>query len=426
MAEIRQLFYINKQGTLYLMLNNEIYGISALSQSFEVVAKDLKEGCYQMSDSNKMVVWQKENELYRGKELILMNLNTGVQTSIKAGNGEVIAPIGFMEEDLIYGIARESDIVLDNTGNIVFPMYRVVIQNEAEGVLKEYEQENVYVTAGSVADNQITLKRVRKNENGEYEEINDDQIVSAEVTESTVNSIEKVVIDVYEKITRIVLKDEVEKASLKFLTPKEVLFEGGRNVEITDTDTGAGRYYAYGKNGIEGIFMDEGNAVSLASKVSGVVVDDDGTYVWMKGNRSLKNQIMAIKGASVTEDKQSTAVCLDTILEYEGISRNCQYLLDRGENAVKILEDNLEDVAILDLTGCSLEDVLYYVNQDIPVLVLMKDGSSVLLIGFNEKNTVIMNPDAQGDLVYKMGMNDSKEWFEENGNKFITYIRKDD
>ena len=426
MAEIEQLFYINRQGTLYLMLNNEIYGISAGSQSFEVVAKDLKEGCYQMSDSNKMVVWQKENQLYQGKELILMNLNTGVQTSIKAGSGEVISPIGFMEEDLIYGIARESDIVLDNTGNIVFPMYRVVIQNEAEGVLKKYEQENVYVTDGSVADNQITLKRVQKKENGEYEEITDDQIVSAEVAESTVNSIETVAIDVYEKITRIVLKDEVEKSSLKFLTPKEVLFEGGRNIEITDTDTGAGRYYVYGKNGIEGIFMDEGNAVSLAGKVAGVVVDDDGTYVWMKGNRSLKNQIMAIKGSPVTEEKQSTAVCLDTVLEYEGISRNSQYLLDRGENAVKILTDNLEDVTVLDLTGCGLEDVLYYVNQDIPVLVLLKDGSSVLLIGFNEKNTVIMNPDAQGELVYKMGMNDSREWFEENGNKFITYIRKDD
>lgn len=426
MAEIEQLFYINRQGTLYLMLNNEIYGISAGSQSFEVVARDLKEGCYQMSDSNKMVVWQKENQLYQSKELILMNLNTGVQTSIKAGGGEVIAPIGFMEEDLIYGIARESDIVLDNTGNIVFPMYRVVIQNEAEGVLKEYEQENVYVTAGSVADNQITLKRVQKKENGGYEEITDDQIVSAEVAESTVNSIETVAIDIYEKITRIVLKDEVEKSSLKFLTPKEVLFEGGRNIEITDTDTGAGRYYVYGKSGIEGIFMDEGNAVSLASRVAGVVVDDDGTYVWMKGNRSLKNQIMAIKGSPVTEEKQSTAVCLDTMLEYEGISRNSQYLLDRGENAVKILTDNLEDVTVLDLTGCGLEDVLYYVNQDIPVLVLLKDGSSVLLIGFNEKNTVIMNPEAKGDPVYKMGMNDSKEWFEENGNKFITYIRKKD
>lgn len=424
MAEIRQLFYINKQGTLYLMLNNEIYGINAISQSFEVVATDLKEGCYQMSDSNRMVVWQKENQLYQSRELILMNLNTGEQTIIKAGNGEVIAPIGFMEEDLIYGIAKESDIVFDNTGNIIFPMYRVVIQNETEGVLKKYQQENVYVTGGSVADNQITLKRVQKKEDGGYEEIGDDQIVSAEVTENTVNSIETVVIDVYEKITRIVLKDEVEKASLKFLTPKEVLFEGGRNIEISDTDTGAGRYYVYGKNGVEGIFMDEGNAVSLAGRVSGVVVDDDGDYVWMKGNRSLKNQIMAIKGSPVDEEGQSMAVCLETIFGYEGISRNCQYLLDRGENAVKILEDNLEDVTVLDLTGCELEDMLYYVNQDIPVLALMKDGSAVLVIGFNEKNTVIMNPGAQGELVYKMGMNDSREWFEENGNRFITYIRK--
>ena len=69
----------------------------------------------------------------------------------------------------------------------------------------------------------------------------------------------------------------------------------------------------------------------------------------------------------------------------------------------------------------SLDAMLYYVNQDIPVLVTMKDGNAVLLIGFNEKNTVVMNPET--GTVYKVGMNDSKEWFEENGNSFITYIR---
>ena len=45
----------------------------------------------------------------------------------------------------------------------------------------------------------------------------------------------------------------------------------------------------------------------------------------------------------------------------------------------------------------------------------------MLLIGFNEMNTVIMNPET--GTVYKMGMNDSKEWFEKNGNRFITYVR---
>ena len=115
------------------------------------------------------------------------------------------------------------------------------------------------------------------------------------------------------------------------------------------------------------------------------------------------------------------AVCLDTILSYEGISRNTQYLLEQGETAITIMENNLEDCQILDLTDCSLDMVLYYVNQDIPVLVMLEDGEAVLLIGFNEQNTVLMNP-ATGT-VYKMGMNDSMEWFEQNGNRFITYIR---
>lgn len=424
MAEVEQLAYINRRGILYLMLDNEIYGIDAMKRSYEIVAKDLKEGCYQVSDSNKMVVWQKENQLYQGTELILMNLNTGVQNSIKAGNGEVIAPIGFMGDDLIYGIAKKSDIVPDNAGNIIFPMYCVRIQNEIEGVLKEYMQENVYVTEGSVAGNQISLKRVSKNDDGEYDEIDNDQILSAEIVENTQNYIDTVAIDIYEKVTQIALKEEIETAAIKFLTPKEVLFEGGRNIVVSGEDTGTGRYYVYGKNDVEGIFMDEGNAVNLAYKVSGVVVDDAGTCIWMKGNRSLKNQIMAIKGAQVTEEKGALAVCLETMLEYEGISRNTQYLLNRNDSVIQILEDNLEEASILDLSGCSLDSVLYYVNQDIPVLVLLEDGSAVLLIGFNEMNTVVMNPQEE-TTVYKVGMNDSKEWFEQNGNKFITYIKNE-
>ena len=142
----------------------------------------------------------------------------------------------------------------------------------------------------------------------------------------------------------------------------------------------------------------------------------------MRGNRSLKNQIMAIHDDFATAERSSLAVCLDTILTYEGISRNSQYLLNRGETVFTILESSLEDVKVLDLSGCSLDSVLYYVNQDIPVLVMMEDGTAVVLIGFNEMNTVVMNPETG---ITKVGMNDSREWFERNGNKFITYMRPD-
>ena len=96
-------------------------------------------------------------------------------------------------------------------------------------------------------------------------------------------------------------------------------------------------------------------------------------------------------------------------------------MLQNGESVLSILEESLDNARILDLTGCSLDAVLYYVDQDIPVLVMLEDGSAVLLVGFNEKNTVVMNPET--GVVGKVGMNDSAQWFEENGNRFLTYVK---
>ena len=125
----------------------------------------------------------------------------------------------------------------------------------------------------------------------------------------------------------------------------------------------------------------------------------------------------------MSETRSSLAVCLDTILKFEGLSRNTERLLDRGESVFSILESDLQDSTILDLSRCSLDAVLYYVNMDIPVLALLNDGNAILVVGFNELNIVVMDP-VTGTL-YKKGMNDSIEWLSENGNRFITYVRKE-
>lgn len=286
-----------------------------------------------------------------------------------------------------------------------------------------YEQENVYVTAGRISDNQIILSRVEKVEEGVYREIADDQIMNAQAEEKRNNDIEIAAVDVYQKLTQIALKSKMDVETMMQLTPKEVLFEGGRSITLTEPEDGLRRYYVYGKNGVEGIFTNEGNAVGLAYEVAGVVVNEEGTCIWLKGNRSTKNQIMAISGEAETEENSSLAVCLDTMLALEGIVRNSQYMLDKGESVLSILENGLEDYEILDLSGAPLDAVLHYVNQDIPVLAMLQDGSAVLVIGFNEQNTVVMNPEK--GTVYKVGMKDSTEWFEQNGNCFITYVRRE-
>jgi hypothetical protein len=62
------------------------------------------------------------------------------------------------------------------------------------------------------------------------------------------------------------------------------------------------------------------------------------------------------------------------------------------------------------------------VNKDIPVLATLNDGSAMLVIGFNELNVVVMNP--QNGSVYKIGINDATTMFAESGNSFITYIKR--
>ena len=427
MKEVDQLSYINRNGKLYLLWDDQIYAVDVVKHSSEIVVENLTEENFKVSDSNRMVVWQnragtgKDEETAAYEELILMNLISGAQKTIQAGTRERIIPIGFMGEDLIYGIAREDDIQKDYAGNEVIPMYLVRIANESSGVLMEYRQENVYVLSGTVEGNQIILKRLQKTEDGTFTEIADDQIMNAESAQESKNTIEVAAVDKYEKLTQIALKSKIDVSTLLHLTPKEVLFEGGRNISLPEVSVPLDRYYVYGKYGIETVCTNEGRAVKLADGISGTVTAQDGSYIWQKGNRSLRNQIMAIQGESIIEGRDSLAVCLDTILAYEGVVRNSQYMLRRGDSVLDILKESLEDARVLDLTGCTLDAVLYYVNRDIPVLAMMQDGTAVLIVGFNEKNTVVMNPEIGN--VYKVGMNDSTEWFEQNGNHFITYIR---
>ena len=424
-TDIERLSYVNKEGIYYFMLDGSVYAMNLDAKTYQVVIPGLREDGYQVSDSNKMLVWQNGDDLYASSSLTLMNLSTQQQTAIRAGVGEYISVLGFMDEDLIYGLIKQRDIVVNNAGITTFPMYCVRIQSDDGGVLKTYYKENVYVVDSTIEENQITLSRVVWDEESEnYEPTTNDQIMSTEQLKAGSNRISYVITENYEKICEIVVKNEIDRKGLKHLSPKEVLFEGNRVIGINGSSTDESRYYVYGKNGVEGVYVNSGKAVDLAYRMSGVVVDDDGQYIWRRVTRSTRNQIMAITEDEMSETRSSLAVCLDTILKFEGVSRNTERLLGRGESVFSILGSDLQEYTILDLTGCSLDAVLYYVNQDIPVLALLDDGSAVLIVGFNELNIVVMDP-TTGTL-YKKGMNDSTEWLNENGNRFITYVRKGD
>lgn len=441
---LEQLSYVNNTNHLFLILDGILYDIDLVQKSCTQLEDQLSGENCQVSRSNRMVVWQNEGDGMGSTSLALLNLNTGKQTMIEAEAGQYIKPLGFMGEDLIYGVAKKANLAVDGYGGILFPMHLVKIQGESGEILKTYEQKDIFVVDAEITANQINLHRVKRegadvgdeeineatiSSNGidevaytseDYEVIADDQIMNTVAEEKGNNVVEIVTTEEYEKVVQIAAKTTIPEKGLKFLTPKEVAYEGGREIALSE-ESHLDYYYVFGPYGLVEISENESEAVSMANSLFGMVYDQNGNYLYRKGNLRTKNQIMKIEGDKQSEERNSLAVCIDTMLLTEGVTRNSAYLFEQGGTVLSILRENLPEAKVLDLTGCPLEATLYYVNQDIPVLAMLEDGEAVLIVGFNELNTVLMDP-ATGT-VYKKGMNDSKAMFEKAGNRFITYVR---
>ena len=80
-----------------------------------------------------------------------------------------------------------------------------------------------------------------------------------------------------------------QQKNLKFTEPKEVIFEGSRDLAIL-VEKPVERFYVYGKDGIMGTYTYPADAINQAYENVGVVFDEEGSYIWKKSGRSIREK----------------------------------------------------------------------------------------------------------------------------------------
>ncbi len=422
-AYSQKMLYAGTAGNMLFMLEGNVYLVDLGTREQEKIIENLTDDRFCVSNSGSTIAWQDEDR----KSVKIMDLSTMVESEIKAESGDLIRTLGFMGEDLVYGFVHESDVHSDQMGTMVYGMYNICIADGDGNVLENYSPGDGLVTDATIEDNVIRLSRATWNsETGIFDSLLDDQIMSTIKTTVGSNYLEVVATDDYKNILEIICKSSINTKSLRMVTPNMTLYEGSRELAIeSERDIESNPYYyVYAIDGETFVYDNPADAINNAYDMPGVVVNDRNKYVWYRGNLLTSNQIMYITNMAEEWEgmtaENSTAVCLDLILEHKGISVNVQSLLDQGQSAWEILETNLPTATVMDLEGCPMEAMLYYVNQDIPVMATLNDGNSLLIIGFNDLNTVLLEP-TKGE-VYKLGRNDTAELFENNGNNFVTYL----
>ncbi|MGN0314030.1 MAG: hypothetical protein ACI4EG_04460 [Fusicatenibacter sp.] len=389
-----KLSYVSTEKKMYLYLNEALYRIDTLTGEYEILWDNIPEECFVVSESQSSVAWMEAEDNSSSDNVTVMSLESEQKLYLTVSTGQKIRALGFINEDFVYGVAYDSDIVRDISGNETFAMHTLWIEGLDGTVKKEYHQEGYFISDVTISDGLLELQRVVRGENG-FVETTEDHIMNGEQqSQETVTSRMATMDDRKGQQFLLEFASGGKTKSLLSLIPKYVYSAKSTELIISYNESQSENYYVYAKGKLLDIVSSPARAIQMADENVGVVLNSEQSYVWERGNRQ-------------------TAVRLDEQSMPEAF-RNAS--LDES-----VLEASLgESYTLLNLTGCTLDQVLYLVSSGSGVVVKISGTESRLMTGYDQfGNTWLYNPET--DETTAMGPNDSETLFAENGNVFISY-----
>ncbi len=388
----KMVYYNHDQNLLYVLAGGKLYKIDLEKNKQTVLAEDLAEGEYSVSDDGHLMAYQVDGDKNTATEIKVLNLKSGKESTVKARENEAVRPLGFIVNDFVYGHVRAQDAGTTAAGESVLPMYELEIQDSKGQVVKNYSVDQIYISDVFIEGNMMTLNRVTRS--GEtYTVTGQDYISSNEETKQSNITLETFSTDLKERQMRLTYESGISDKSPKLLRPKQV--RTGKSLTISLSDkVQSEKYYVYGTGELVAIYDKAAYAIQRAEQISGVVISSEQAYIWEKGNRDLV-YYTDMEPFGNSEGKTSLQTCEEKMSQY---------------NARKV-----------DLTGCTLDQVLYVINKGLPVIAMTDANHAILLTGYSTTDITYIDPDTGTEMT--VGMDEMSAMAAGSGNTFIGYVR---
>ena len=392
--DLGTLSYVNQSGQLFIMIAGNLYQINIDENTYEVLADHIDSDDFGVSATNAHAAWKSESGDYAG-QIEFIDFDTMERRRIAPEASQKLDLLGFMNEDLIYGVVLDGDTLPNATGYMIDGITTFRIEGFDGTVKKEYHQDGLYVAGVTVGTTLMEFTLVQKS--GDiYKGVKKDNIMNNSTAATDKTSVEQTSSTRQGVIVRLTFEDSPSSEEPLILYAK-VRNAGEKVVDIqVDKSSVEEVYYVYAGGGLDSVWTDPAKAVQRADKQTGVVLNRAQQYVWERGN--MKTQI-TLNTTDIPE------------------------IIRTASLDVQNLQNGLGDSAkVIDLTGCSLENVLYEVSAQRAVVARTGSDSSVVIVGYDQYNTYLLDP-STGE-VKPYGMNDSTALFKNAGNMFITYLEQ--
>ena len=115
--DLGKLSYVNSSNELFLLFAQNLYKVNIEENSYEILEEGIKNSNFVASDNNNYAAWLVSADGDDKGSIKEIDFDTGEMRVITPEKGQRLRALGFMNEDLIYGILNKADILTDVNGH---------------------------------------------------------------------------------------------------------------------------------------------------------------------------------------------------------------------------------------------------------------------------------------------------------------------
>ena len=407
-TETSRLTYYDGQ-KFYYMMGGKVNAVDIKNRKQSYIAENLSAGDVKVSADMSVMAFGENEDQSQNTRITLMNMKTGNSYDITAGDGECLICYGFKDSDMVYGVSDVADAGVDadlesfsetkyseeSRDNI--PAKRLYIVGSDGSQIKEYAKDGCYLMQVDVNANLLYLTRGEKS-NGKFVAIKDDFITFKEDdSKQTIGTVHNSSITGYDRLY-FTVPENIYLSYIPNLNITKEKIDDQNSYMIMTIEREKVTYHVYDNLGLSKIYDVAGDAINYAESVAGIVVSSDGEVIYRKMESQEYNTIAAgIFHHSTGTVDASLTDCLYMVLNYQGVQVT--------EDEIKQYSDPMTILNTLgkkkgiNVTGLSLDMLLGYVSDGIPVISRIDDGRYVLIVSYNDEDVRYYDPVENKEIV---------------------------
>lgn len=350
-ANVGDIAYISGD-QFYIKIGSILYSIDLISKEMMIVTEGLYEGTYSVNEDGTRLAYHYNHTLEDDSRIRVINFSDGTEHVIDVeeyglnGAYDRIKVIGYIKNDIVFGICDKRDVTTVDGVNVIFPMYGIYILSDEYELVKDYNEEAVYVIKAVINGMRVNLTRMIRNEEGKLVNTSIDQLMNRkENNQQSGLYTEVVTTKVRKKEIYLNLPSSAGRTdSVSLRYSKKVVYDTGTSFEINDEFGNNESYIAYGHDKCLGVYTNLADAIKAAADNEGIVLDINGKYVW------------------------SRTQLLNTILWNDAYAG-----LETGDFNVN-------------LTGLAMDNILYFVSSGKFVMARAGEDNYVIIYDYDNNN----------------------------------------